>query len=289
MKPNFASSFLRHVAAACVFVCALPAAAATQVLYDSAQAPNSAYTPIAPGWLSSVFVNAQESVGSDGTTVSPNISAPLNLGARGGYANQFVSGGLVNPLFPVLDRNAGFTLSFGFRLLQEDHSLNANRAGFSVILLDSAHRGVEIGFQNDRIFAQRDGANLFTAGEFNDAAAPSAFAFNRWDLNIGAAGYSLTRADPGGAIPILSGALRDYSSVGLPASLAYGASNYLFVGDNTISAGAVFTLNYLAIATAPVPEPSTYGMLLAGFALVAAVAQRRRRLPGVCRMPRMHR
>jgi len=263
-----------------MLVCALPVTAATQVLYDSTQALDMSYTPITPGWLSGVFVNAQQSVGSDGTTVAPNVGAPFDLGARGGYSNHSVFGVLVNPAFPSLDRNAGFTLSFGFRLLQEDHSLNTNRAGFSVILLDSAHRGVEIGFQHDRIFAQRDGANLFTAGEFNAGAAPSAFAFNRWDLTIGAAGYSLARADPGDASPILSGALRDYSSVGFPANLAYGASNYLFVGDNTTSAGAVFTLNYLAITTAPVPEPSTYGMLLAGFALLGMVVQRRRRLPG---------
>ncbi len=254
--------------------------ASTQVLYDAALAPDLSYTPVSPGWLSGVFDNAQQTVGSDGTTVGPIVVVPsLNLGARGGYSNQSVFGGLVNPAFPSLNRDTGFTLSFGFRLLQEDHSLNANRAGFSVILLDSTHRGVEIGFQNDRIFAQRDGANLFTAGEFNDTAATSAFAFNRWDLSVGAGGYALTRADPGGASPILSGVLRDYSSVVGLARLAYGASNYLFVGDNTTSAGAQFTLNYLAVTTAPVPEPSTYGMLLAGFALVGAVAHRRRRLP----------
>lgn len=275
MKPAFAWSFLRSFVAASVLVCAFPATASTRVLYDSAQAPDFSYTPITPGWLSGVFVDAQQSVGPDGTSVAPNVSAPFDLGARGGYSNQFAFGGLVNPAFPGLDRNPGFTLTFGFRLQQEDHSLSVNRAGFSVILLDSAHRGVEIGFQGERIFAQRDGANLFTAGEFNAAAAPSAFAFNRWDLSIGAAGYSLTRADPGGASPILSGDLRDYSSAAFPASLAYGASNYLFVGDNTTSAGAVFTLTYLAVTTAPVPEPATYGMLLAGLALVGAVVNRR--------------
>lgn len=280
MKSTFSSAFLRCLATTCVLAAALPATAATQVLYDSALAPNLSYTPITPGWLSSVFVNAQQSVGPDGTTVSPNVSAPFDLGARGGYANQFALGGLVNPAFPNLDRNAGFTLTVGFRLLQEDHSLNANRAGFSLTLLDNQHRGVEIGFQNDRIFAQRDGANLFTAGESNAADAASAFAFNRWDLNVGPAGYSLTRADLTGASPVLSGALRDYSSVGFPANLAYGASNFVFVGDNTTSAGAVFTLSYLAVTAAPVPEASSYAMLLAGFALVAAVAHRRRRMPG---------
>lgn len=275
MKYSLVSIVIRRLVVACIFLSAYPAAATTQVLYDSAQAPNQSYTPVTPGWLTGVFVDAQQSVGSDGTTVSPNVFAPFNLGARGGYSNHFPLGALVNQAFPSLDRNAGFMLTFGFRLLQEDHSLNSNRAGFSVTLLDRDHIGVEIGFQNDRIFAQRDGANLFTAGEFNAAAAASAFDFNRWNLNVGAAGYTLARV--GDSSLALTGDLRDYSSVGGLAQFAYGASNFLFVGDNTTSAGAVFTLTYLAITTAPVPEPASYGMLLAGLALVAAVAHRRRR------------
>ena len=263
--------------------------AATQVLYDYTQAPDFNYEPTTPGFLASMFVNAAQSVAADGATINPG-----NLGntGYGGYSNhnftqsivsfspltfQVGTGGLVNPAFPVLDRTAGFSLTFGMRMQGEDHSGNSNRAGFSITLLDSEHKGVEIGFQNNRIFAQNDGTlgtTLFTAGEQTSAAGDiSALGtFNTWNLSVTGSGYSLTRA---GSV-VLSGALRDYSAYTGLGQDAYRTTNFLFVGDNTTSASATTTLQYLAIGPAPVPEPSAYMMLLAGLGCISLVAYRRR-------------
>ena len=281
-----------RIMAACAMIAAMPASAVTEVLYDFSLAPpNSFYTPAATGWMSAGIFGANEDVIADGTRLSPTGLA--GNAAYAGYDNhgatitpvgagfpppiQVTTGALVNPAFPVLDRSAGFNLSFTFRIQDEDHSGNSNRAGFSVTLLDSEHKGVEIGFQNDRIFAQNDGTlgtNLFTAGEQTSAAGHIAAlgAFNNWNLSINSSGYSLTRA---GSL-VLSGALRDYSAYTGLGEDAYRTANFLFVGDNTTSAGAITTLQYLAIGPAPVPEPSTYMMLLAGLGFVSLVAYRRR-------------
>ena len=242
--------------------------AATQVLYDAAQAP----APGGTGWLTGVFVSgASQAESAEGNTVTSLVTNPPDLSGRGGYSNTIPLGGLVNPAFPVLNSANGVRFDFGFRLAQEDHSLNSNRAGFSVILLDSNRHGIELGFQSDRIFAQQDGANLFTAGEFNTTDASRAGTLQAWSLTLTSGSYSLTQ---GGDL-ILSGALRDYTTATGLAALAYQNANYLFVGDNTTSAGGVFTLNYLAITT-PVPETPVFALLLAGLGLVGAVVRRRR-------------
>lgn len=269
-----------------------PAQAATQVLYDYTLAPDFSYDPTTPNFLAGMFVNAAQSVAADGATINPG-----NLGntGYGGYANhnftqsiisfspltfQVGTAGLVNSAFPVLDRNAGFSLTIGMRMQGEDHSGNSNRAGFSITLLDSEHKGVEIGFQNNRIFAQNDGTlgtTMFTAGEQTTAAGDIAAlgTFNTWNLSVTGSGYSLTRA---GSL-VLSGALRDYSAYTGLGQDAYRTTNFLFVGDNTTSAGATTTIQYLSIGPAPVPEPSAYMMLLAGLGCISLMAYRRRTVP----------
>jgi hypothetical protein len=251
--------------------CLQSAGAATQVLYDATQAA----APGGTGWLSGVFTGGASQVESaEGNTVTSLVASPLDLSGRGGYSNTFALGGLVNSAFPVLNSANGVRFDFGFRLAQEGHSLNSNRAGFSVILLDSNKHGIELGFQSNRIFAQQDGANLFTAGESNTADASRTGTLAAWSLTLGSSGYTLAQ---GGKV-ILSGTLRDYTTAPFPASLAYNNANYLFVGDNTTSAGGVFTISYLAITT-PVPELPAFAMLLAGLGVIGIGARRVRRTP----------
>ena len=258
---------LRHVLIACAAISVLPATAATQVLYDGALATTNAYDPTTPGWFSSVLFGLTQTVTPGvGTTVAPSF--PTNS-ALGGYSNTFALGGMVNPAFPTLDRSVGFSLGLGFLVSQESHSGNLNRAGFSIILIGSDLKGVEIGFQDDRIFAQNDSTGgIFTAGESTTTPAVIGTTFNRWDLAIQGNGYALTR----GGAAVLSGALRDYSSSGITA---YTTPNYLFFGDDTQSAQAAFAINFASITT-PIPEPSGFAMLLAGLVLVGAIAHRRR-------------
>ena len=271
------SVLLRHIVIACATIAALPATAATQVLYDGALGTTSAYDPTKPGWLAGVLVDLTQTVTPFvGTAVAP---VSQDNAARGGYSNYgfiplFNLAFLVNPAFPILDRSVGFSLGLGFLVSQESHSDDVshtgsvNRAGFSIILVGNDKKGIEIGFQNDRIFAQNDStAGIFTAGESTTTPAVIGSTFNRWDLAIQGDGYALTR----GGAAVLSGALRDYSSSGHPA---YTTPNYLFFGDNTQSAQAAFSINFASITA--VPEPSGYAMLLAGLVLVGAIAHRRR-------------
>ena len=267
------SVLLRHIVIAWVAISVLPASAATQVLYDGALGTDNTYNPTTPGWLSGELVGLTQTVTpGEGTAVALSVPpVPFFSGnsALGGYSSNFSSGAVVNPAFPSLDRSVGFSLGLGFLVSQESHSGNLNRAGFSIILIGSDLKGVEIGFQNDRIFAQNDSTGgIFTAGESTTTPAVIGTSFNRWDLAIQSNGYALTR----GGAAVLSGALRDYSSSGITA---YTTPNYLFFGDDTQSAQAAFAINFASITT-PIPEPSGFAMLLAGLVLVGAIAHRRR-------------
>lgn len=257
---------------------------ATQVLYDPSAPGVASFEPTAAGWLSGgSFGAVTASADAQGVSITQ-----VGNGNTVGYSNYspllalVLGAPLVNPAFPLLNRNTGYRFTFGLELSSEAHSGNPNRAGFSVTLIsaDPLHtgerKGIEIGFQSDRIFAQNDGSNgtgIFTAGEFNNdaQAVGAAISPNRWNLDVQGDSYSLILATNGATI--LSGALRDYRGSG---KNAYLTENFLFVGDNTSSASANFRFSYAAVTT-PVPEPHVYAMLIAGLALQGAVAQRRRR------------
>ncbi len=77
-----------------------------------------------------------------------------------------------------------------------------------------------------------------------------------------------------GNTDLLSGAVRDYSSFGVPYSL----TNYLFLGDNTTSAAANIQLGPIALNSnlSSVPEPCSL-MLVLG--VVSGIALRRSTRP----------
>ena len=257
---------------------------ATQALYDPSAPGVTNFDPIAAGWLSGGAVGAvTASANAQGVSITQ-----AGNGNTVGYSNYspllavVLGAPLVNPAFPLLDRNTGYRFTFGLELASEGHSGNPNRAGFSVTVISAdplvtgERKGIEIGFQSDRIFAQNDGSNgtgIFTAGEFNnDAQAVAAgFSPNRWNLDVHGDTYSLSLAATGATI--LNGALRDYRGSG---KNAYLTENFVFVGDNTSSAGANFRFSYASITTL-VPEPNAYVMLVAGLVLFGVVARRRRR------------
>ena len=248
-----------------------PALAAPQVLYDAA-APGAG-APGAAGWLAGTFIGLTETVTGAGALVSlPPLAAGSNL-ALGGYSNHFATGALVNAGFPLLDAAAGYRLDLGFRVDGEQHAA-ANRAGFSITLIGHDLRGIELAFQNDRIFAQNAGPAFFTVGESNvdPLAVGRALSLNRWQLQVQGNAYSLTQ----GGSQILSGNLRDYSGYAGVGQAAYRTPDFLFVGDNTQSASAGFLLSYAAI-TAPVPELPPWCLMLGGLAFVAAMVRRRSR------------
>ncbi|WP_077038028.1 PEP-CTERM sorting domain-containing protein [Pelomonas sp. KK5] len=247
----------------------LPLAAGAQVLYDPATTNTN---PALTGWLGGSVLGASASYGSSGALLTPASNAAV-AGWSSYPALLALDGSLppVNAAFPVLDESVGYALTFGMTLANEDHSGNANRAGFSVMLIGSDRKGVEIGFQNDRIFAQNLVGNTFVAGESttDPAFVAAAFAPNRWVLSVQGGSYVLSLDGQ----TVLSGAVHDYSSYTGNGSNAYKTPNFLFLGDNTTSAGATILLSYAEITT-PVPEPGT-GLLLGG-GLLGLLAGRRR-------------
>ena len=149
---------------------------------------------------------------------------------------------LVNSEFPDLVPDEGFTISFDVAVNSEE-SVTPNRAGFSVIVVSSDGSGeIELGFAEDRIFAQADG---FVSGE--EVAFDTTDEID-YELEIEGSSYRLF-AD---GTQILTGPLRDYdfdpavSEPPLPFS-PYDLPNFLFFGDNTDQSSATFTLDEIAV------------------------------------------
>ncbi len=149
----------------------------------------------------------------------------------------------VNANFPTLDRQAGYSVNFNTALTAEAHpgdtSVNntgpnttdrnadgkGDRAGFSIIVLSEDKWGIELGFWNDRVFAQEDASTqldktkypgvtstaddhltLFTSAEF---ALLNTTSPRNYEVVVKDNLYTLL-AD---GVAILSGRLRNYSTV----------------------------------------------------------------------------
>ena len=123
-----------------------------------------------------------------------------------------------------------------------------------------------LGIWTATVGAQTDSPCLFTHGgevSFDTSAGEVSYA-----LDILNNSYQLS-AD-GNAI--LSGTLKNYSAFGAP----YNVGNYLFLGDNTSSAGADVVLGAISLSTltaVPLPLP----LLLLGASLAGLFGIRARR------------
>ncbi|MBS1828638.1 MAG: hypothetical protein JST93_25255 [Acidobacteria bacterium] len=238
----------------CAVMLALPLGAATTVLYDDGVAS----LPAAQGWL--FFGDNSFGAGASQTLVPGGTQLVTNGGTSAGYANRIpFFATLVNAGFPVLDRNVGFSLLFELKVTSESHSSN-DRAGFSVILLSEDKFGIELGFWADEIWAQSGAGFTHAEGVSFDTTA----AQRQYELLILGSTYWLS-AD---GTEILTGSLRDYSGFG---SQPYTLSRFLFLGDDTSSAGADVLLGRVELAD--VPEPATAGLVVAAV-LLAAVWRR---------------
>lgn len=149
---------------------------------------------------------AAQTLVTGGVTLDTTPQAPPQnpFGRRyAGYSNYTLNATLANPNFPTLDSTTGFSIAFNVAVSQEN-SLSPNRAGFSLIAITNDLQGIEIGFNNNLIFAQQDNP-LFTRGEnvaFNTAQATN-YSFRVLNNN-----YTLFA----NGTQILTGTLRDYSA-----------------------------------------------------------------------------
>jgi PEP-CTERM motif len=191
--------------------------------------------------------------------VTDTNASPSNASA--GYANRLpIVNTLVNVGFPVLNRTNGYSLNFELQVNAEAHQ-NNDRAGFSVILISQDLFGIELGFWTNEIWAQSGAA--FTHAE--GAAFNTTAQLVPYELRVAGGNYALFASGS----QILAGVLRDYSAFGSP----YNLGSFVFLGDDTSSAGADVLVGTVSVSD--VPEPATWALL--GCALVGFGIMRRSR------------
>jgi len=186
------------------------------------------------------------------TTVSDGVRLDTDLPVSAGYSNHNFLSQIKNPNFPQLVRSNGFQLTFRTQILSEQHG-SIHRAGWSVLMLGQDRKGVELGFWENEIWAQTQ-SPLFQHGEGVTIDARIA---RDYRLQILGDRYALA-AD---GVTVLEGDVKDYSSFGTPYSLP----NFLFLGDNTSSAGGSAILGKVSLQTgiSSIPEPSSLALIAA--------------------------
>ena len=227
----------------------------TTVLYDG----GAGTAPERQGWTY-VTRNGPALRDEQGGATMIDTSADIKMWA--GYAAS--AAGFLGSSAPVpaLDRSAGYAVAFAARVEREDHSAAgadknkdgiADRAGFSAIAIASDKRGIELGFWEDQIWAQEDGAREPPGGTLFTHAEGATFDTTTtitYTLAIAGDGYQLSSGDK----VILRGPLRDYSAFQAPID-PYETPSFLFFGDNTGTSSGRFWLSYVAVA-APSGAPS---------------------------------
>jgi hypothetical protein len=194
----------------------------SQVLFDG----SLAVPPAEQGWDYAALPGTAEWTTTDGSTW---LDTTALRNEQAGIAR----------LAPVaLDRAFGFAIEFVVRVAEEEHS-SEDRAGFSVIVLDQEARGIELGFWEDRVFAQAD-EPLFTRAE--EASLDWSAGALRFSLVFQQTGYTLHRD----GVLLLAGLLRDYSAF-TGFFDVYETPNFLFFGDDTTSAAAKAELRRIAL------------------------------------------
>jgi Ca2+-binding RTX toxin-like protein len=185
------------------------------------------------------------------------LDTTANNSIYAGYSN-YNGATLVNPNFPLLDNQAGYSISFNLQMLAESRA-NPDRAGFSIIVTSNdATKAIELGFQRTssttgKIFAQ---SPTFTTDEniaYNTNIATD------YTLQVAGDAYKLFA----NGTELLADTLRDYSGFSGPID-PYETPNFLFLGDDTTSAQGRFNLSQIVVQIDTrvrfVPNPNYNGV-----------------------------
>lgn len=219
---------------------------------------SSSTPPNAQGWLqfgASPPISPLAVGGNQTITDQARLVSTANGSA--GYSNY--NGGLptlLNPAFPALDRNKGFTLSFDVKINSENHGTDNDRAGFSVIVVTSDKtKAIELGFWQNEIWAQT-ATPLFTRSATERVTRNTTSSMTRYDLRIKGDTYQLFAGNE--VNPILTGSLRDYTAfnhltagpLGTPLPYdPYERENFIFLGDNTSRASADVSIGNIQLVS----------------------------------------
>lgn len=214
----------------------MAATPSTAVLFD----PALETLPSAQGWVFLTdplfFLQPKVRVASVDAGAVLLDSTPVTSEKAGWFSHLPPLGR--HPRQPALDAAEGFVLSFQARLRSETHS-SPDRAGFSVIATASNLDGIELGFWPGEIWAQ-------SGPDFRHAegvALETTAARTRYDLVLQGPRYRLC-AD---GATVLEGDLRRYDSFGQP----YNIPEFLFLGDDTSSAGAATEIGRIVVSALP--------------------------------------
>jgi hypothetical protein len=148
--------------------------------------------------------------------------------------------------YAPLDRATGYQVLFTVEVLSETH-VSPDRAGFSILVIGSDLRGIELGFWDNEVWAQEGGSlHPFTHAE---GAIFTPTDLIEYCLSVLGNQYTLN-AD---GVAVLSGPLRDYTQAPPPPLPLnpYTTANLIFLGDDTSSAQAKIALRYAAVIDAP--------------------------------------
>lgn len=208
----------------------------TTTLYDGALGTG---TPDTQGfvYLTQPLTNAQ---------ATQTFSHPLTMLdttlRRTDYAGYFAK-----PIgYAPLDRATGYQVLFTVEVISETH-VSPDRAGFSLLVIGSDLRGIELGFWENEVWAQEGGSlNPFTHAE---GAIFTTTNLIEYRLSVLGDRYTLN-AD---GVTVLSGPLRDYTQAPPPPLPInpYTTANLIFLGDDTSSAEAKIALRYATVIDAP--------------------------------------
>jgi hypothetical protein len=253
---------MKHILtmAALAAATALPATAAPIMLYDGAQAG----TPDTQGWLTITDGSDYMQAVAGGTNINT-----ADAGNFGILSNQDIFGEtLVNPEFPTLNRQQGYTVSFTGVLANESHdgsqpSVGEINAGWTLLATSSDNFGVQIGFRNDQFYSLSSGGEYDSNKAVNYSLAD--LTAHTFDLNIHGSEFTLFMDNHAE----LTGQTYDTSSFGD----FYALPNLLLMGDFSSTASVDYTLSSFSVS---VPEPWAICPMLLGLALL--VRPRRRRV-----------
>ncbi len=181
-------------------------------------------------------------------TGNGGFDSTQDLKITGGYSS-YNNDGQLNPQFPTLDHNTGFTIDFDAKVNTESHNSN-DQAGFDVVALDNFRLGIELGFWNNQIWAKQitfpsDGSVSLIHDNVEQVARDTTVA-TRYELSIVDNTYKLF-AD---GSPILTGNIKNYTPY-KTTDLAYNPyqkPNYFFIGDNSATAGANIDLPFVGVS-----------------------------------------
>ena len=249
-----------------------PVKALSVNLYDGSGLPET-QGYLAPAALNSSGIPVTPQVTDNGINQGITVDSNANSAEYSGYTNQLPNPSNpsqlvpINPAFPNLNQDSGYSISFTAALdILDDFSdtNNNNRAAFSITAIGQNNEGIELGFDSDRIFAQ---SNNFVSAETASFTTSSS---NSYRLKVDNSGYQLFANN--GTDPILNGSLRTYnfnpSASNPPLSFnPYEAENFLFLGDNTGQAYGNFTLGAVSVSSVPFNFSPTLGLALVGLGI----------------------